>query len=193
MKIMKRMTMALLLMATSFTLLAQGTYLSDPAHSKLGFTITHLGIADVPGHFDKFEVKVVTTKPDFSDAVVEMSADVNTINTRITPRDNHLKSADFFEVEKFPSLSFKSKGIKKQSDDKYELTGDLTIKGITRPVKVLMWYRGSVQKKEGDKLTAGLQFTATIKRSDFEVGVKFPAPMLSDEVILKGDGEFLQQ
>ncbi len=190
---MKRITFALLLIITSFTIQAQGNYVVDPAHSKLGFTITHFGIADVPGHFDKFDVVVRTTKADFSDAVVEMQADVNSINTRIEPRDKHLRSADFFEVEKYPTMVFKSTSIRKVADNKYELSGDLSMRGITKPVKVHMWHRGSIQKKEGDKYTAGLQFTTTIKRSDFDLGTKFPAPMLSDEVTLKGDGEFLQQ
>lgn len=190
---MKRIPFALLLIITSFTIQAQGTFAVDPAHSKLGFTITHLGIADVPGHFDKFDVTVKSTKADFSDAVVEMSADVNTINTRIAPRDNHLKSADFFDAEKFPVLTFKSTSIRKVAENKYELSGDLTMHGITKPVTINMWHRGSIQKKEGDKLTAGLQFTATINRSDFDLGSKFAPPMLSNEVILKGDGEFLQQ
>lgn len=190
---MKRITFALLFIITSFAIQAQGTYLVDPAHSKLGFTITHFGIADVPGHFDKFDVTVKSTKADFSDAVVEMAADVNTINTRIAPRDKHLKSADFFDVEQFPVMTFKSTSIRKVEENKYELSGDLTMHGITKPVTVNMWHRGSIQKEEGDKLTAGLQFTTTIKRSDFDLGSKFSAPLLSDEVTLKGDGEFLQQ
>lgn len=190
---MKRLTFALLLVITSFAVKAQETYLVDPAHSKLGFTITHLGIADVPGHFDKFDVTVKAAKADFSDAVVEMTADVNTINTRIAPRDKHLRSADFFDVEKFPTMTFKSTSIRKIAENKYELSGDLTMLGITKPVTVHMLHRGTIQKKEGAKLTAGLQFTATIKRSDFNLGSKFTAPMLSDEVTLKGDGEFLQQ
>ena len=190
---MKKITFAVLFMITSFALQAQDIYLADPAHSKLGFTITHFGIADVPGHFDKYDVTVKSSKADFSDAVVEMSADVNTINTRIAPRDKHLRSADFFEVEKYPTMFFRSTSIRKIAYNKYELSGDLSMRGITKPVKVNMWHRGSIQKKAGDKFTAGLQFTATIKRSDFELGPKFPAPMLSDEVTLKGDGEFLQQ
>lgn len=190
---MKKLTFAFLLVVSAFAVQAQGTFLVDPAHSKLGFTITHLGIADVPGHFDKFNVTVKSTKADFSDAVVEMSVDVNSINTRIAPRDKHLRSADFFDVEKFPTMTFKSNSIKKVAENKYELSGDLTMHGITKPVTVNMWHRGSIRKKEGDKLTAGLQFTATIKRSDFDLGGNFAPPMLSDEVILKGDGEFLQQ
>ena len=90
-------------------------------------------------------------------------------------------------------MVFRSTSIRKIGDNKYELSGDLTMHGITKPVKVNMWHRGSIQKKEGDKLTAGLQFTATLQRADFDLGAKFPAPMLSDEVTLKGDGEFLQQ
>ena len=190
---MKKVTFAFLFILSSFYVMAQETYLVDPAHSKLGFTITHLGIADVPGHFDKFNVTVKTTKADFSDAVVEMNADVNTINTRVAPRDKHLKSADFFDAEKFPVLSFKCNSIRKIADNKYEISGDLTMRGITKPVKLNMWHRGSIQKKEGSKFTAGLQFTATIKRSDFDLGTNFRAPMLSDEVTLKGDGEFSQQ
>ena len=190
---MRKLTFGLLLMITSFAVKAQETYLLDPAHSKLGFTITHFGIADVPGHFDKFDVTVKAKKADFSDAVVEMTADVNSINTRIAARDKHLRSADFFDVEKFPTMTFKSTSIRKIADSKYELSGDLTMHGITKPVVVNMWHRGSIQKKEGAKFTAGLQFTATIKRSDFNIGSKFTAPMLSDEVTLKGDGEFLQQ
>ncbi|MEO6949085.1 MAG: YceI family protein [Ginsengibacter sp.] len=190
---MKRITIAFLFIISAFAIQAQDTYIIDPAHSKLGFTITHFGIADVPGHFDKYDVTVKSTKADFSDAVVEMTADVKTINTRIEPRDNHLRSADFFDVEKFPTMTFKSNSIRKIADNKYELNGHLTMHGITKPVTVNMWHRGSIQKKAGDKMTAGLQFTATIKRSDFNLGSKFPAPMLSDEVTLKGDGEFLQQ
>ena len=122
-----------------------------------------------------------------------MTVDVNTINTRIDARDKHLRSADFFDVEKYPKMTFKSTSIRKTGDNKYELKGDLTMHGITKPVTVNMWHRGSIRKNEGQKMTAGLQFTATIKRSDFNIGSKFPAPMLSDEVTLKGDGEFVQQ
>lgn len=190
---MKRVTIAFLFIISAFTIQAQGKYLMDHANSNLGFTIMHFGIADVPGHFDKFDVTVKSTKADFSDAVVEMTADVNSINTRIEPRDSHLKSADFFDVEKFPTMTFKSNSIRKTANNKYELKGDLTMHGITKPVTVNMWHRGSIRKKEGEKMTAGLQFTATLKRSDFNLGSKFPAPMLSDEVTLKGDGEFLQQ
>ena len=190
---MKRITIAFLFITSAFAIQAQDTYLMDFANSNLGFTITHFGIADVPGHFDKYDVSVKSTKADFSDAVVEMTADINSINTRIDARDKHLRTADFFNVEKYPTMTFKSNSIRKTADNKYELKGDLTMHGITKAVTVNMWYRGSIPKKEGNKMTVGLQFTATLKRSDFNLGSKYPAPMLSDEVTLKGDGEFLQQ
>lgn len=190
---MKKVTFALLLIISSLTVLAQTTYTLDAAHSMLGFNITHFGVADVPGHFDKFDVIVTASKADFSDAVVEMNADVNTINTRIDSRDKHLRSADFFDVENFSTLSFKSNSIRKVAENKYELSGDLTMRGITKPIKVNMWHRGSLQKPQGDKkFISGLMFTATLKRSDFNLGTKYPAPMISDEVTLKGDGVFFQ-
>lgn len=189
---MKKITLAFLFIVSCFTLIAQGTWKADPNHSKLGFTITHMGIADVPGRFDKFEVKATTTEKDFSDAVVEMTAETNTINTRVAPRDKHLKSADFFDAEKFPAMVFKSASVKKSGENKYKLTGDLTMHGITKSVTMDMWYRGTIEN-ENKKLTAGIQITGTIKRSDFDIGPKFPAPMLSDEVVIKADGEFGQQ
>lgn len=190
---MKHTLVGFLFLIVTFTLSAQGVYKVDPAHSKLGFTITHLGIADVPGHFDNFDVTVQTSKADFSDAKVEMTAKTESVNTRIDARDKHLKSPDFFNVEKHPEMSFKSTSIKPVGKNKYELSGNLTLNGVTKPVTVNMWHRGSIQKKAGDKYTAGLQFTASILRSDFNLGNDFPAPLLSDEVTLKGDGEFLQQ
>jgi polyisoprenoid-binding protein YceI len=191
---MKKITLLLSLFFISFSVFAQTTWKADPFHSKLGFTVTHLGIADVPGHFDAYDVTITATKPDFSDAVVEMTAQTNSINTRVEPRDKHLKSADFFDAEKFPTMSFKSTSIKKTGDNKYSLTGDLTLHGVTKPVTVTMLHRGTTANPNAKGApVAGIQISGTIKRSDFEVGNKFPAPMISDEVIIKADGEFGQK
>ena len=110
---MKKITFILSFLLLSIASFAQNTWTADPYHSKLGFTVTHLGIADVPGHFDKYDVNVISSKADFSDAVVELTAQVNSINTRIEPRDNHLKSVDFFNAEKYSTMTFKSTSIKK--------------------------------------------------------------------------------
>lgn len=178
----------------SVSVSAQTTWVEDPYHSKLGFTVTHLGIADVPGFFDEFDVTITASKPDFSDAVVELTADLKSINTQVEQRDNHLRSADFFDVEKYPEMTFKSTGIKKLKANNYELSGDLTIRGVTKPVKVNMLYRGTTANPNADGApVAGIQITGNIKRSDFGVGKDFPAPMISDEVRIKADGEFGQK
>ena len=185
-----------LLSATVLTLLAFTTVSNwkvDNAHSKLGFSITHLGISDVTGLFKTFDVKVTNSKDNFSDAVFEMTADIASIDTEVEMRDNHLKSADFFDAEKFPKLSFKSTGIKPAGKDKYKLSGNLTMHGVTKPVTLDLWYRGTVENPMSKKPTSDFQVTGTIKRSDFGVGKKFPAPMLSDEVHIKADGEFTKQ
>lgn len=188
---MKKATLILSLIFVSVSLFAQKVWTADPYHSKLGFTVTHLGIADVPGHFDKFDVTITSSKADFSDAKVEMTAQVNSINTRVEPRDNHLKSADFFDAEKFPVMSFTSTSIKTLSKNNYELKGNLTLHGITKPVTVKMTYRGTTSNPNANGApVAGIQITGKIKRSDFAIGNGFPPPMISNNVEIKADGEF---
>ncbi len=191
---MKKITIILsaLFVLTAFTT-AVNTWKSDKPHSQLGFTITHLGIADVSGTFNDFDVTVTSSKPDFSDAVFELTANVGSIDTRVEQRNNHLKSADFFDVEKYPTMTFKSTSIKKSGKNKYKLSGDLTIRDITHPVTMDLIYRGTIENPQSKAATAGFQLTGTVKRSDFNVGPGFPAPMLSDEVRIKADGEFTQK
>lgn len=188
---MKKITLIASLLVLSFGVFAQTTWKADPYHSKLGFTVTHLGIADVPGHFNEYDVTVTSAKPDFSDAVVELTAQVASIDTRIEPRDKHLKSADFFDAEKYATMNFKSTSIKKVANNKYNLTGNLSLRGVTKPVTVTLLYRGTTANPNAKGApVAGIQITGTIKRSDFAVGTNFPAPMISDEVVIKADGEF---
>lgn len=192
---MKKITLFLAFLVASATTFAQTTtWTADPYHSKLGFTVTHLGIADVPGHFDSYDVTVKAANADFSDAVIELTVQTNSINTRVEPRDNHLKSADFFDVEKFPTMTFKSTSIEKLSEGTYSLKGDLTLAGVTKPVTVTMNYRGTTANPNADGApVAGIQIIGEFKRSDFGFGSKFPAPMISDEVVIKADGEFGHQ
>jgi len=172
---------------------AQTTWNADPMHSKLTFGITHLGISDIQGLFNKFEATATTNNADFSDAVFELAVDVKSIDTEVGMRDDHLRSADFFEVEKYPAMTYKSTSIKKAGDNKYVLTGNLTLHGVTKPVTMNLWYRGTIVNQQSKATTAGFQLTGTIKRSDFGIGPKFPAPMLSDEVQIKADGEFIKK
>jgi polyisoprenoid-binding protein YceI len=176
---------------TAFTA-PNAVWKNDDPHSQLGFTVTHLGISEISGTFNDFDVTVTSSKPDFSDAVFEMTAKVASIDTRVDQRDNHLKSADFFDAANHPTLHFKSTSLKKESNNSYKLTGDLTLHGVTKQVTMDLKYNGTVENAMNKKPTAGFQVTGTIKRSDFAVGGKFPAPMISDEVRIKADGEFVQ-
>lgn len=176
---------------SAFTLAAT-EWKNDKPHSQLAFTITHLGISEVSGTFNDFEATINATKPDFSDATIELNAKTASIDTRVEQRNTHLKSADFFDVEKFPTLNFKSSSMKKSGKDMYKLAGDLTIHGVTKPVELTLQYKGSVENPMSKKMTAGFQVTGTIKRSDFNLGAGFPPPMLSDDVRIKADGEFIQ-
>ena len=192
--IMKKITSILALWIVTLTATAQTTWKADPYHSYLGFNVTHLGIADVPGNFNKYDVTITATKPDFSDAVLEMTAEVGSINTRVDARDNHLKSADFFDAEKFPSMTFKSTSIKKFKKNKYKVTGNLTLHGVTKPVTVDMEYNGTTKNPNAKGApVAGFKIKGKIKRSDFSIGNGFPAPMISDEVVIKAYGEFGQK
>jgi polyisoprenoid-binding protein YceI len=172
---------------------AQTAWKVDPLHAKLTFSVTHLGISDVTGLFKAFDVTVTTTKADFSDAVFELSADVASINTEVEMRDNHLRSANFFEVEKYPAMTFKSTSIEKIGKDKYKLTGNLTLHRITKSVTMDLWFRGTAENPLNKITSAGFQLTGSLKRSDFGIGPKFPAQFVGDKVSIKADGEFTEK
>lgn len=165
---------------------------NDPPHSQLYFTVTHLGFNDISGTFDNATIKVSASKPDFSDATFELTAQTNSINTLVEARNNHLKSADFFDVEKFPTLTFKTTELKAKGKGKFKLTGDLTMHGVTKSVTLDLIYRGQTTNPMSSKLTTSFQVTGVIKRSDFSVGDKFPEVIVSDEVRIKFSGEFIQ-
>jgi polyisoprenoid-binding protein YceI len=180
----------LFLFLTAFTT-AKIVWKNDDPHSQLGFTVTHLGISEVSGTFNDFDVTVTSLKPDFTDAVFELTANVASLDTRVEARNNHLKSADFFDAEKFPTITFKSTFLEKTGNKKYKLTGNLTMHGITRPVTMALQYNGTVENTMNKKQTAGFQLTGTLKRSDFGIGVTFLESVISDEVRIKADGEFI--
>lgn len=166
---------------------------NDKNHSQILFSIEHLGISDVTGSFNEFEVSVQSAQENFSDAVFDLRIQAASIDTRVGMRDNHLRSADFFDVEKYPEITFKSTSIKKNGKDEYSMWGDLTLKGITKNIEVKMEYEGSIQDPKTNKKIAGLEVEAKIKRSDFGLGSNFGAPVLSDEVEIEAKGEFVLQ
>lgn len=191
---MKKLTFIFTLLILPVSLFAQDTWVEDPDHSKLGFTVTHLGISDISGYFSDYKVTITSSEEDFSDAQIELTVQTASINTRVEQRDDHLKSADFFNVEQYPTMVFKSTGIKEITDNTYELTGDLTLHGITKQVTVKMVYRGQIQNEMTyGALKAGIQITGTIDRSEFNLGNGFPPPLISNKVRIKADGEFIKQ
>ncbi|AEI48716.1 YceI family protein [Runella slithyformis] len=188
---MKKITLAAAVLLVSFAGFAQ-TWKVDKAHAKLGFTVTHLLMSEVDGNFKSFDATITSSKEDFSDAVVELTAEVASANTDNEMRDAHLKRADMFDAEKHPTLTFKSTSISKVADKKYKLNGNLTIKGVTKPVSLDMTLTGMGKDGRTQKPKAGIKVTGTIKRTDFGVG-GMPSGVVSEEVELRALGEFNQQ
>lgn len=172
---------------------AQTTWKADPAHTQVSFGITHMGIAEVEGTFREFEGNIVATKEDFSDAQYDIVIEVPSIDTGVEMRDNHLKNADFFDAEKHPKMTFKSSSSKKVSEGKYKVTGDLTFHGITKPVTLDVWYRGTIENPQNGDVISGFAISGDVKRSDYNLGPDFPEAVLSDKVVIDVDGEFKKQ
>lgn len=193
MNTIKKISLTLVSVALSLSVFAQTSWKSDPNHSKLTFSTVHLGISDVAGLFNSFDATITTNEKDFSDAVFELTVAVKSIDTEVEMRDNHLRSEDFFHVEKFPLMTYKSTSIEKVGTDRYQLTGDLTLHGVTKEVVMDLWYRGTIENSQSKAITAGFQLTGTLKRSDFNIGSDFPSAMISDEGQIKADGEFIRQ
>jgi len=115
----------------------------DKAHSQLNFGISHMGVGEIDGTFSSASARITASKDDFSDAVVELSADISSINTGVEQRNNHLKSADFFDAAKYPTLTFKSTSFKKTGAKTYEVAGDLSFHGVTKPVVLTATFNGT--------------------------------------------------
>lgn len=168
------------------------TWKLDKAHANLKFTVTHLMLSDVDGNFKDFDATITSSKADFSDAKFSFTAQVASVNTDNEKRDAHLKSPDFFDAEKFPTMSFTSTAITKTAANKYKVTGNLTLHGVTKPVTFELWYRGTKQHPMLKTDIAGFQVTGIINRKDFGVG-SAPEAVVSEEVTFKANGEFAKQ
>ncbi|MEI6683600.1 MAG: YceI family protein [Bacteroidota bacterium] len=142
---------------------AQAKWNLDNAHSSVKFTVTHMVISEVEGSFKTFTGTIDAAKPDFSGATVDFSVDVNSISTDNEMRDKHLKSDDFFNAEKFPKMTFKSISFKKLTPKTYELTGNLTLRDVTKKVKFNVTYGGTAKDPYGNT-KAGFKATAVIDR-----------------------------
>ena len=145
-----------------------GSYSLDPAHSLIGFAVKHLEINLVEGRFKDFTGTINYNDQDPTKSTVEFSAKIASIDTEVAPRDEHLRSADFFDAANFPEMTFKSTGIKSKAKNKYLLVGDLTIKGVTRSVELPFTFTGAVKDPWGGT-RFGIEAGTTINRRDFGI------------------------
>ena len=142
------------------------TYKIDPTHSEITFKVKHMMITNISGSFTKFDATMESDAADFSDAKISFEADVNSINTNNEQRDGHLKSDDFFAAEKFPKLIFQSSMLVKKREDAYVLTGDLTIRGTTKTVELVIEFGGTMTDPYG-RVKSGFEINGSINRKDF--------------------------
>lgn len=142
------------------------TWNIDPTHSEIQFKVKHLVISTVTGHFRQFEGIVETEGDDFSTAAISFAAETASVDTNQTQRDEHLRSAEFFDAENFPKMTFLSTSVEKTGDATYTITGDLTIKGNTKSVKLDAEYGGSMTDFYGN-YKSGFEVTGKINRKDF--------------------------
>jgi len=185
-------TIAIAAIFLSFTVVTSSSWTYDNAHAKLGFSVTHMMISDVEGSFKKATATLTTTKEDFTDAVVEMTAEAASINTDNEKRDGHLQSEDFFDVAKFPTLTFKSNSFKKaKAANTYIVKGNLTMHGITKPVTLTAVARTGTNPMS-KKTIAGFKITGSLNRSDFGIGGSTPSAIVSDEVLINANAEFIK-
>ena len=152
-------------MASPLEGLTLGVWNVDPSHSEVGFTVRHLMVSKVKGRFGGV-TGTITVAENVLDSVVEASAGVATVDTRDDKRDGHLKSADFFDAETFPSITFRSTGITEKGSD-YLLAGDLTIKGVTKPVQFELEYNGAATNPMTSGQSVGFSAETEVNRKDF--------------------------
>ncbi len=168
----------------------------DKMHSEVGFKVKHMMITNVSGTFGEFDVNATTQGDDFSTANIGFSVNIDSINTGVADRDGHLKSDDFFNAEAYPQMTFKSTGITKKDDENFAISGDLTIRDITKKVDFDAEFGGIVVDPYG-QTKAGLTVSGKLKRSEF--GFKWSAIteagsiVVSDDIKLSGEIQLIKQ
>jgi polyisoprenoid-binding protein YceI len=146
---------------------ATQTWSLDPSHSKVQFSVKHMVISEVVGQFKNFNLNINTTKEDFADSEIQLIVETPSVDTGVQDRDNHLRSADFFDSAVFPDMIFKSTSFKKIDDEKFKLSGNLTIKNITKLVELDVIYNGQITDPFSGKKRAGFRITGSLNRFDY--------------------------
>ncbi|WP_433697839.1 YceI family protein [Nocardiopsis sp. CA-288880] len=174
--------------------LKPGTWTIDPTHSVIGFSVRHMMVSKVRGRFEKFEA-TLTVPEDPARSSVEATIDAGSINTDNGDRDNHIRSADFFDVDQNPQFTFRSTGIEAKGED-FVLKGELGIKGRTNPVELTLEFNGSTLDPYGlDR--AGFAASTQISRKEFGVDIEMPMDgggvVVGDKITIEIDAEFIRQ
>ncbi|HSN14702.1 MAG TPA: YceI family protein [Anaeromyxobacteraceae bacterium] len=183
---MKKLLATLLVVAPVLALGETATWSVDPSHSTVGFSVRHLVISNVKGEFGKYTGKVQLDDRDVARSSVEASIDVGSIDTRSADRDGHLKSPDFFDVAKYPTITFKSTKVAKAGKDRLRVTGDLTLHGVTKPLTLDVSTGPEVKGLYGE-IRRGYAATAKIDRKDFGLvwnKLVEAGPAIGDEVTI---------
>lgn len=168
----------------------------DKSHSNIQFSVSHMVISSTTGQFKDYNGTVTAAKEDFSDAVIDFTINVESINTDDAGRDKHLRSEDFFNAEKFPTISFKSKSMTKIADNNYKVRGEFTMMGVTKTIELLAQYGGTVKDPWGNT-KAGFKVMGKIDRTEF--GLKYNSVidsggmMIGEDVTIACNVELMKQ
>lgn len=165
---MKKIILSFVFVLVGMLSFAQNTWSVDPMHSSVDFSIKHMGISFVQGRFDKFDGIVTAPGSNLDDAKFNFNVYTESVNTAVDPRDKHLRSADFFDVQKFPSMKFEGATISKGKDNTYTLKGSLTIKDVTKEISIPVTFGGVAKNQKGQEVL-GVQAKLTINRLDYNI------------------------
>ena len=163
------------------TVIPAGTYTIDASHSRIGFVARHAMVTKVRGSFNEFEGTGVVDADNIANSRLQLTIQAASIDTRNADRDGHLRSNDFFDIEQYPEITFVSTAVEQTDDDEFTVTGDLTIKGVTKPVTIEFEYTGAAVDPFGNN-RIGLEGKTTINRKDW--GVNWNAALEAGGVLV---------
>ncbi|MFZ1940415.1 MAG: YceI family protein [Terracidiphilus sp.] len=191
---MKRLAIltGILALAAPFAFAQTSTWVSDPNHSEVDFSITHMSVSKIHGRFGAVNATIVYNEADVTKSTVTATIGVATVDTGVDQRDNDLKSARFFDVANLPTATFTSTSVAKNGD-KLTVTGNLTLHGVTKPVVLDVEGPAKPVPAQAGKLHSGFSATTTIDRAAFGIASGMPAAMLGDSVALDIELEVVKQ
>ncbi|WP_263365284.1 YceI family protein [Edaphobacter bradus] len=191
-KLLLAVTAAALSVASAGAFAQTSTWTIDPAHSSVNFTTRHMGVSNVHGSLAGVKGTISLNDKDITKSSVTATVDTTTVSTGVDARDKHLKSPDFFEVDKFPTLSFKSTSLT-NNGGKLQLNGELTLHGVTKPVTLDVDGPAPAQTDDKGQTRSGFSAEGIVKRSDFNFGSKFGSAIVGDDVKFSIDVEIDKQ